>query len=50
MIGAWRGMGARWVASPILHKGQRRLTLQHRTGASEGSKPRNVGAVGAPTQ
>jgi hypothetical protein len=31
------------VASPILYKGQRRLALLHRTGASEGPEPRNDG-------
>ncbi len=28
------------MASPILYKGQRRLALCHRTGASEGPEPR----------
>jgi hypothetical protein len=57
LLRAWRGNnrslegnGGPLGGVPILHKGQPALALRYKTGASEGSKPRSVGAVGAPSQ
>jgi hypothetical protein len=39
MIGPWRGMGDRWVVSPIICKAQRGLALQHSIGAKRRPRP-----------
>ena len=39
MIGGWRGMGDRRVASPILYKGQCRVALQYKGRDSVGPRP-----------